>query len=121
MKSFNTIVSIARRKNKFDQTNPWSNGSSTYITEICKEVKEVAEEIAQERNIYLEDELGDVLWDYLNLVLSLEKEKGIKLEYVLERAARKYEERISGIERGISWKETKEKQKAALKKEQGNQ
>jgi NTP pyrophosphatase (non-canonical NTP hydrolase) len=80
MKPFSTLVSIARRKNDFDQTNPWANGLSTYIAEICKEVKEVAEEIEQDRKPYLEDELGDVLWDYLNLVLALEKEKGIKLE-----------------------------------------
>jgi NTP pyrophosphatase (non-canonical NTP hydrolase) len=117
MNFFNTLVTIARRKNVFDQTNSWANGSSTYIAEICKEVQEVAEEIAQDRNVYLEDELGDVLWDYLNLVLSLEKEKAIKLEAVLERAAQKYEERISGIENGILWKDIKEKQKAALTQE----
>jgi NTP pyrophosphatase (non-canonical NTP hydrolase) len=120
MKPFSTLVSIARRKNDFDQTNPWANGLSTYIAEICKEVKEVAEEIEQDRKPYLEDELGDVLWDYLNLVLALEKEKGIKLEDVLERAARKYDERISGIENGVLWKEIKEKQKAALAKENNN-
>ncbi len=118
MKSFNTLLDIARRKNHFDKTNPWSNGSSTYIAEICKEVQEVIEEIPQNRKAYLEDELGDVLWDYLNLVLSLEKEKGVELESVLKRASQKYEERISGIENGTPWKETKEKQKAALAKEQ---
>lgn len=118
MKSFNTLVHIARRKNHFDQTNPWSNGSSTYLAEICKEVQEVSDEIAQDRQPYLEDELGDVLWDYLNLVLALEKEKGIRLEDVLARATRKYEERISGIENGIPWQETKEKQKVVLKQEQ---
>lgn len=118
MRSFQTLLNIARRKNHFDQTNPWAEGSSTYLREIQKEIQEVAEEIEQDRQPYLEDELGDVLWDYLNLVLSLEKEKGIKLEDVLERAARKYEERVSGIENGILWKETKEKQKAALKQEQ---
>ncbi len=114
MKSFKNLVNIARRKNDFDQTNPWSNGSSTYIKEIQKEIQEVAEEATLDRNPYLEDELADVLWDYLNLVLALEKEKGVKLENVLERAVRKYEERISGIENGISWKKTKEKQKASL-------
>lgn len=120
MNSFNTLINIARRKNHFDQTNPWSNGSSTYIEEIQKEIQEVAEEIALDRQPYLEDELADVLWDYLNLVLALEKEKGIKLEDVLERATRKYEERVSGVESGILWKETKEKQKAALEQEQRN-
>jgi len=120
MNSFTNLVNIARRKALFDQSNPWSNGSSTYVEEIQKEIQEVAEEIAQDRKPYLEDELGDVLWDYLNLVLALEKEKGIKLNDVLKRAARKYEERISGVENGILWKDIKEKQKAALAQEQAS-
>ncbi len=118
MKTFKALVNIARRKNHFDQTNPWSNGSSIYIEEIQKEVQEVAEEIPLDRNPYLEDELADVLWDYLNLVLALEKEKGIELDNVLKRAARKYNERISGIEKGRLWNDIKEKQKEALAQEQ---
>lgn len=118
MNPFDKPLKITRRKNLFDQTNPWSNGSSTYIREIQKEIQEVIEEIPKNRKAYLQDELADALWDYLNLVLALEKEKGINLEDVLERATRKYEERVSGIENGIPWKETKEKQKAALAKEE---
>lgn len=36
----------------------------------------MVEEIPKDRLCYLEDELGDVLWDYLGIVLSLGKEKG---------------------------------------------
>ncbi|EKO3566897.1 nucleotide pyrophosphohydrolase, partial [Vibrio metschnikovii] len=63
----------------------------------------------------------DVLWDYLNAVLSLEKEKGIKLDSIIERACRKYDERITAIESGISWDEVKEKQKSELAREQSLQ
>lgn len=79
---------------------------------------EVIDEIPNKRICYLEEELGDVLWDYLNAVLSLEKENGVKLDAIVKRACQKYEERISAIENGIDWDEVKAKQKVALAQEQ---
>ncbi len=117
MRAFELLVSIARRKAAFDQTNPWAQGSGTYLREIQKEIQEVIEEISQGCSSSVEDELADVLWDYLNLVLALEVEQGITLESVFERAAQKYDERISGIEQGIAWQAIKEKQKIKLAKE----
>lgn len=52
------------------------------------------EEIPKSRQCYLEDELGDVLWDYLNILTALEKEQG--------------------IESGKRWADIKAQQKAAL-------
>ncbi|MBN2627492.1 MAG: hypothetical protein JXA95_12565 [Spirochaetales bacterium] len=118
MELFDELLAIARRKNNYDATNPWAQGSETYFEEIGKEIEEVREELPLNRVCYLEDELGDVLWDYLNILLALEQEKGIDAGSVLARACRKYEERISGIEKGIPWKETKEKQKVQLRTEQ---
>ncbi|WP_114140700.1 MazG nucleotide pyrophosphohydrolase domain-containing protein, partial [Vibrio cholerae] len=100
--------------------NSWYLGSSTYLAEIKQEVDEVVEEIPKNRLCYLEDELGDVLWDYLNTILSLEKEAGVKIESVVQRACRKYEERVSAIENGISWDEVKLKQKKELEQEQSS-
>lgn len=117
MKSFQKLIAIARRKVIFDKTNEWAQGSSTYLREIQKEIQEVIEEIPQGCPASLEDELADVLWDYLNLVLALEQESNIQFDSVLERAAQKYDERISGIEKGIAWQKIKEKQKVALAKE----
>ncbi len=117
MKQFENLLNIARRKNKFDETNSWASGSKTYLDEIRKEIDEVSDEIPKKRNNFLEDELGDVLWDYLNIVLSLEKESGIKVESVLNRACKKYEERISGIEQGKLWKDIKALQKQAIELE----
>jgi len=114
MKEFDKLLSIAKRKADFDVSYTWSKGSETYLTEIKNEVDEVIEEIPKSRKCYLEDELGDVLWDYLNLLTALEKEVGIDTKSVLERACHKYEERISGIEAGKKWAEVKEKQKIAL-------
>ncbi|PWJ43006.1 MazG nucleotide pyrophosphohydrolase domain-containing protein [Sediminitomix flava] len=117
MEQFEKLLHIAQRKSIIDQNSDWSNGSSTYLEEIKKEVEEVLEEIPKNRDCYLEDELGDILWDYMNILLAMEKERGIKLTAVLERACKKYEERILGIESGKSWAEVKEKQKIDLAEE----
>lgn len=118
MKDFEKLIEIARRKSLFDEGNDWSSGAETYLSEIKKEVDEVVEEIPKSRECYLEDELGDVLWDYLNIVLALEKEQGIDLTSVIQRASQKYEERVSGIESGLLWKDVKTKQKERLAREQ---
>lgn len=76
MEDFERLLNIAKRKTHFDVGNDWSNGSATYLAEIKKEVDEVIEEIPKSRLCYLEDELGDVLWDYLNILTALEKEVG---------------------------------------------
>jgi NTP pyrophosphatase (non-canonical NTP hydrolase) len=114
MKAFDNLLAIAKRKAKFDENNTWSKGSETYLAEIKNEVDEVIEEIPKSRQCYLEDELGDILWDYLNILAALEKEAEIDTKAVLKRACRKYEERISGIETGKTWAEIKQKQKIDL-------
>ncbi|EID0034552.1 nucleotide pyrophosphohydrolase [Vibrio alginolyticus] len=117
MKEFDMLLRIVERKAEFDQTNPWSNGSETYLAEMKKEIDEVSEEISKNRQCYLEEELGDVLWDYLNVLTAIKKEQGICLKAVLTRAIKKYEERVSGIEVGESWASIKERQKIALAQE----
>ena len=117
MKEFDILLGIAKRKTKFDENNTWSNGSATYLAEIKNEVDEVIEELPKSRQNYLEDELGDILWDYLNVLTSLEKEVGIDANAVLKRACRKYEQRVSGIESGEQWSDIKIRQKKALELE----
>lgn len=117
MKEFDKLLEIARRKFEFDKNNTWYSGSVTYLSEIKKEIDEVLEEIPNNRICYLEDELADVLWDYLNAVLSLEKEIGVNAKSIIKRASEKYEERISAIENGVSWDSVKRKQKLNLEQE----
>lgn len=118
MNDFAKLIAIAKRKAEFDKDNTWYAGASTYLSEMKKEVDEVIEEIPNKRICYLEEELGDVLWDYFNAVLSLEKEQGVKLDSIINRACRKYDERVMAIENGISWDEVKNKQKQLLEQEQ---
>lgn len=118
MQDFEKLIKIVKRKSALDQGNTWSNGSSTYLEEIKKEVDEVIEEMPKQRDCYLEDELADVLWDYLNVLQAIEQERGISIDSVLARVCHKYEERISGLESGMTWAEIKQNQKLVLAKEQ---
>lgn len=111
------LLGLVKRKQKIDHGSTWSDGSSTYIDELRKEITEVQAEIGRQRQVYLEDELADVLWDYLNLVSCLAEEEGISIEGILAHALAKYEERISGIEEGRAWKQTKSDQKIRLQEE----
>ncbi len=117
MTDIENLLAIARKKNALDRDGSWSQGAETYIEGLRTEIEEVTEEIPKRRRVYLEDELGDVLWDYLNILLCLESEADISIPSVLSRALRKYEERVSGVEAGESWSVVKERQSATLAEE----
>ena len=78
---------------------------------------EVSEEIPKHRLCYLEDELGDVLWDYLNALLALQKEAGVSVESVIQRACDKYQQRMATLEAAGSWDEIKRQQQQNLQQE----
>lgn len=119
MADFNTLLNIARRKRDFDRTNPWYEGPETYLHAIGNEVDEVLDELEQGKLHDLEAELGDVLWNTLNAVLALEKTHGVSLSSILERTNRKYDERVTGIEKGISWEDIKKQQQEASDSPEG--
>ena len=71
------------------------------------------------KQVFLEDELGDVFWDYICLLESLELSGKISKEKVFERCYRKFSERLSifdGSDNG-DWQTVKQKQKERLEKE----
>ena len=118
MKHFETLLQIAGRKAVIDADSQWSEGAVTYPGEMNNEIAEACAELSSGRRCYLEDELGDILRDYLNALAALEKSHAISVEKVLQRACRKYEERISGSESGQFWKDIKARQKQAPELEQ---
>ncbi len=105
--------------------NPWSRQDSMvdiYLKEIINEIGEVKVEIRDDNVIYLEDELGDVFWDYLMILKFLEKEKKTRsVKEVFAHAIEKYKEiyqifetdNIDDTDR--MWLEIKNKQKKELK------
>lgn len=118
MDHFTQLLAIIRRKAVFDRNNPWYRGPESYLNGLHGEVAEVLEEMGRARSCYLEDELGDLLWNTLNAIVALEKGTDIRLEAVLQRACRKFERRVSGLEAGESWQAIKATQKAELAAEQ---
>ena len=91
----------------------WFQWSKTYWEWIKDEIKEAENELNTNK-VYLEDELWDILWDYLCLLNSLKKEGKIdSVEKVLERALKKYTWRINEEtwKNNWNWEEIKARQK----------
>ena len=117
MKAFPELIKVVRRKCKFDENNCWYEGAHSYLDAIPEELREVKEAVEQGHKAHIEDELGDVLWNVLNGLLAMEKEQGIQVEQVIQRAVQKYEERLNAIENQQSWTEIKQRQKQRLAEE----
>lgn len=118
------LIETVKVKNTIDQKQAWYNWPITYLKWLEDELVEVTNEIKENNSVYLEDELWDILWNYLNLLEWLKIEWKIEsIEKVIQRAENKYINRINAInnqednKRGMSWKEIKEKQKEELKRE----
>ncbi|MDD5769799.1 MAG: MazG nucleotide pyrophosphohydrolase domain-containing protein [Candidatus Gracilibacteria bacterium] len=95
------------------------NGPITYFDGIISELNEAKDEFKQDNSVYLEDELGDVFWDYMCLLHSLEQKNMINPQKVFERCYKKFSERIGtdGTGNGNDWQEIKQKQKQELLQE----
>jgi len=118
------LLEIVKVKNEIDQKQAWYNWPITYLNWLKDELIEVEEEIKENNSVYLEDELWDIIRNYLNLLEWLKKEWKIEsIENVISRAENKYISRVQVIQnrednqRSSGWKEVKEKQKLELQKE----
>ncbi len=116
------ILSLVEKRIKFlcqQPNHPFFKGHITYLSGLKDEISEMEMEINQDRQVYLEDELGDVLWDYLCLLQTLSEEKHIDRDRVLQRCLVKFSERIApdGTENPEKWEIIKQRQKESLEKE----
>jgi len=110
--SWERIYHLHNEDNKW-----WYKWNKTYIDWISDELEEVKCEIKKNNSVYLEDELGDILWNYFCLIHSLKEDNLINEKKVFERCYKKFSERLSNNPWGSQWAEIKEKQKLELKKE----
>lgn len=112
-------LSEKRIKYLIEKQIPFYKWNKTYLDWIREELEEVQEEIKEENSVYLEDELGDVFWDYLCLLHSLENEWKISsVEKVFERCYKKFGERVGyNWDWWNNWQEIKDKQKLELRLE----
>lgn len=76
----NKIITLAEAripelmKNGDSGYSDFYKGSQTFIDGLEDEIREMKEEIRSGKRVFLEDELGDVFWDYICLLENLEKE-----------------------------------------------
>ncbi len=94
-------------------------GHTTYLSGLREEIQEAEEEIIKGRQVYLEDELGDIFWDYLCLIETLNQEGRINRDRIFERCYKKFSERIphDGMATQASWEIVKNRQKKNLEDE----
>lgn len=100
--------------------NGWYVDHKTFLNGLYEEIDEAKEEIRKDNSVYLEDELGDVFWDIMMVLIALEKEWLITREKVFERAYNKFSERIDYVQSRDemdSWEKIKKVQKIRRKKE----
>lgn len=121
-KNFLDILEIAREN---VQNNPnVTNGNTIdaakkYLHGLIDEAEEVEPEIKKNNEIHLIDELGDIAWDYANLLALLERRGFISdVDEVLNHAHKKYTERTPAFLAGSEelWNKIKTGQKEELKK-----
>jgi hypothetical protein len=128
MKDTNTtcteLIALAREKYLIDKKRNEAKylDLKWMLDEIIAEVEEVRAEIKERNSVFLEDELGDILWGIVVAAVRLEKMEYItSAEKIVERALQKYTERIAPLEGNISddehWERVKQQQKIALRKE----
>lgn len=110
---------LVEQKIAFHKENrPEWNNSAMYFEGLSNEIEEIKVELKKDNHVYLEDELGDILWDYMNMLHHLEQEWLISsVEHVFERSIKKYTERVDGQISRRSRKEIKAEQKLALQEE----
>lgn len=114
-----TYMWYIKQKFDFNQTKNQSwNNPTTYMQGIQDELEEVKVEFEANNTIYLEDELGDILRDYLNLLHTLERNGKIRsVDHVISHSLTKYSERVTNHINWIDRKDTKNKQKKELEQD----
>ncbi|MGY5613052.1 MazG nucleotide pyrophosphohydrolase domain-containing protein [Vibrio brasiliensis] len=117
----NELELIAKVKSERDLAGTWFKGSDTYLQAMLEEVEEVRTEITAGNQCFLEDELGDLLWNFVCVLQHLEIEGKINKHKVYQRAVQKYKERVTEREPGEDWESVKKRQKLKLQKELSQQ
>ncbi len=113
--SFDTVFKYARDNTR---CNGAARSAREYLDGLRDEIDEVYNELKRNNNIYLTDELSDILWDYCNLLVQCEKEGLIdSADAVLRHGAQKYAERFDALLSGSNecWETVKKRQKVHLK------
>ncbi len=123
MKDFSDILAIARynvTNNPSITSKETEAVSERYLNGLLDEVSEVKAEVKRDNEIYLKDELSDIVWDFSVLIALLESRGYLEeAESVFEQAYLKYSERSPALLEvdDVLWEEIKIRQKERLAKQ----
>ncbi len=123
MKDFSDILAIARynvANNPSITLKETEAVSERYLNGLLDEVSEVKAEVKRDNEIYLKDELSDIVWDFSVLIALLESRGYLEeAESVFEQAYLKYSERSPALLEvdDVLWEEIKIRQKERLAKQ----
>ena len=123
------LINLAKinRQKDIKRGTPKYLDNNYLLNSIKKEVDEVKDEIKENNLPKLEDELCDILWGWMMLVDGLHSQGLVRdHEKILQRALKKYKERILPLlgkkdEDETIWQEVKMRQLKKLEKEKNNQ
>lgn len=112
---FDKIKNLSKTRVKYlseFENHEWYKWAMNYYDWLFWELEEAKQEYKEDNLVYLEDELWDILWDYLCLLHALEVEWKISsAEKVFERSYKKFSGRIKDTWSNMwDWKEVKAKQ-----------
>ncbi len=110
------LLALAAQKYDLELTSSssWTDFRN-YLQWVKDEILEIESEIKHNNHVYLEDECGDLLRDYINLLYTLQQSGYIgSVTNVFLRAKNKYTERVADQKSGVSRSDTKKRQKERL-------
>ena len=124
MQEINELINLAKQKHQIDLKRDAVKhiDPNWLLNQLTSEIEEVKEEIKPSNLPYLEDELADILWNWMMLVELLQgKEYVGSHEAIIKRAIKKYEERVSPLNGDDAdktiWDKVKARQKLELAEE----
>lgn len=115
----NDVYKIILDKCELDKSWRWMSPDTLEAFDwLIDEINEAKEEYNNKKQVYLEDELWDVLWTVLRMIELIHQEWFIDKNRILERIEKKFSKRTYGLRDWLKWADIKKEQKIELKKEQ---
>lgn len=87
---------------------------------LIEEVDEAKDEYIDKKQVYLEDEICDIVWTILRISKLLDAQWVIDSNRIFDRIIKKYSGRVYWLQQWKTWDEVKKVQKIELLKEQTN-
>ena len=116
------MLKIVRDKVEMDLEG--TSGMTTDVIEsfdwLVEEIDEAKKEYTDKKQVYLEDELCDIVWTVCRIIELLSKQWSIDKNRIFDRVIKKYTERVYWLKNGRLWDDIKKDQKKKLLEEQNN-